>query len=155
MEQINKSLISVIVPIFKVESYLGKCIDSILSQTYKNIEIILVDDGSPDSCPQICDLYSEKDNRIKVIHKNNGGLSDARNAGLIVSKGEYVCFVDGDDFVETEYVERLYTAIKKCNADLAICGFKYVDEKYNGLWRGESPINNEILDRDSFFSKII
>ena len=91
-------LISFIIPDFNVEKYLQKCVDSILSQTYQNIEVILVDDGSPDKCPQICDEYTVKDGRVKVIHKSNGGLSDARNAGLLFSNGEYVVFLDGDDF---------------------------------------------------------
>ena len=87
-------LISVIVPIYNVEKYLHQCLKSIINQTYKNLEIILVDDGSPDSCPKICDEYSKKDKRIKVIHKENGGLSSARNAGLDVAKGEYISFID-------------------------------------------------------------
>lgn len=91
-------LISFIIPVFNVEKYLQKCVDSILSQTYQNIEVILVDDGSPDKCPQICDEYTVKDGRVKVIHKSNGGLSDARNVGLLFSNGEYVVFLDGDDF---------------------------------------------------------
>ena len=93
-------LISVIVPIYNVEKYLARCVDSIVNQTYKNLEIILVDDGSPDSCPDICDVWKEKDDRIKVIHKKNGGLSDARNAGLDIAQGEYVAFVDSDDFID-------------------------------------------------------
>ena len=96
----DEPLISVIVPIYNVEKYLNRCIESIVNQTYKTLEIILVDDGSPDNCPQICDEWKEKDNRIKVIHKKNGGLSDARNAGLDIAQGEYIAFVDGDDFLE-------------------------------------------------------
>ena len=92
-------LISVIVPIYNVEKYLARCVDSIVNQTYKNLEIILVDDGSPDLCPQMCDDYAEKDSRIKVVHKKNGGLSDARNAGMAVSTGEYISFIDSDDYV--------------------------------------------------------
>ena len=89
---------SVIVPIYKVEKYLYECIDSVINQTFRNIEIILVDDGSPDGCPQICDAYAQKDNRITVIHKQNGGLSSARNAGLQAAKGDYVIFLDSDDY---------------------------------------------------------
>ena len=87
-----KSLVSVIVPIYKVEKYLNKCVDSIINQSYKNLEIILVDDGSPDKCGEICDKYAEKDSRVKVIHKENGGLSDARNAGIDIAKGDYLLF---------------------------------------------------------------
>lgn len=94
------TLISVIVPIYNVQQYLPECIDSILAQTYKNLEIILVDDGSPDSCPQICDDYAKRDDRIKVIHKPNGGLSDARNHGIRSATGEYLLFIDSDDFYD-------------------------------------------------------
>jgi len=90
-------LISVIVPIYKVEEYLDRCVRSIAEQTYTNLEIILVDDGSPDGCPAMCDRWAEKDSRIKVIHKENGGLSDARNAGLRIAMGEYISFIDSDD----------------------------------------------------------
>ena len=111
-------LISIIVPIYKVEPYLRRCLDSIVNQTYTNLEIILVDDGSPDACPQICDEYATKDNRIVVIHKNNGGLSDARNAGLNISKGDYISFVDSDDWIDKQYVETLLTLIKTENSDI-------------------------------------
>lgn len=113
-------LISIIVPVYKVEKYLNRCVDSIINQTYKNLEIILVDDGSPDNCPKICDEYAKKDNRIKVIHKENGGLSDARNYGLEIFKGKYVTFIDSDDYVEYNYVEILYNTLKKYNVKLSI-----------------------------------
>ena len=96
--------ISVIVPVYNVEKYLCQCVDSILGQTYRDLEVILVDDGSPDGCPRICDEYARKDGRVKVIHKKNGGLSDARNAGLEMAGGEYVIFVDSDDFWKDESV---------------------------------------------------
>ena len=104
-------MISVIVPIYNVEKYLARCVDSIVNQTYKNLEIILVDDGSPDRCPQMCDDYAEKDSRIKVIHKKNGGLSDARNAGMAVATGEYISFIDSDDWIETSMFELLLNNI--------------------------------------------
>ena len=100
--------ISIIVPVYKVEGYLKKCIESICNQTIKNIEIILVDDGSPDQCGEICDYYSKRDSRIKVIHKENGGLSDARNAGLEIAIGKYIGFVDSDDFVSSDMFELLF-----------------------------------------------
>ncbi len=100
-------MISIIIPIYKVEQYLDECVTSIINQTYKDLEIILVDDGSPDGCPQMCDKWAEKDNRIRVVHKKNGGLSSARNAGLKVAKGEYVGFVDSDDYVDTTMFEDL------------------------------------------------
>lgn len=113
-------LVSIIVPIYKVEPYLRRCLDSIVNQTYTNLEVILVDDGSPDNCPQICEEYAVKDSRIVVIHKENGGLSDARNAGLDICKGEYISFVDSDDWVNEEYIEKLISIITKESADIAI-----------------------------------
>lgn len=114
--------VSVIVPVYGVEKYLDRCVGSIVGQTLKDIEIILVDDGSKDNCPKMCDDWAKKDGRIKVIHKKNGGLGFARNSGLELSTGEYVGFVDSDDFVKEDMFERLYTAAKKENADLAMCG---------------------------------
>ena len=102
-----EELISVIVPIYKVEAYLERCIRSIVNQTYKNLEIILVDDGSPDSCPDICDVWKEKDDRIKVIHKKNGGLSDARNAGMQIMTGTYISYIDSDDWVANDMYEKM------------------------------------------------
>ena len=105
-------LISIIVPVYNTENYLYRCVDSVLDQTYKNIEVILVDDGSTDSSPQICDEYAKKDKRVVVVHKQNGGLSSARNAGLDIAKGEYIGFVDSDDFIEPYMYEDLISAIK-------------------------------------------
>ena len=113
-------LISVVIPIYKVEKYIFRCVDSVLNQTYKNLEIILVDDGSPDACPKICDEYAKKDARVIVIHKQNGGLSSARNAGIEIAKGEYITFIDSDDYVNDNYVETLYKAICEDGTDLAI-----------------------------------
>lgn len=116
----KRPLISVIVPVYKVEPYLRACVDSILAQTYTNLEIILVDDGSPDNCPAICDEYAEKDTRVHVIHKPNGGLSDARNAGMEVMSGEYLVFVDSDDILPENSVKVLYDLAAVNNADLVI-----------------------------------
>lgn len=121
-------VVSVIVPIYNVEQYLDKCVDSILNQTYKNIEVILVDDGSPDNCGRMCDNYSKKDSRIKVIHKGNGGLSDARNVGIDNANGKYICFVDSDDYIENRYIELLYKSIKENNVDIAQCGIKKISD---------------------------
>lgn len=115
-------LISIIVPVYKVEPYLRKCIDSILGQTYKNLEIILVDDGSPDSCGAICDEYAASDTRVRVIHKENGGLSSARNAGLNVASGKFIGFVDSDDWCALDMYEYLYNAMQESSADIVICG---------------------------------
>ena len=122
-------LISVIVPIYKVEKYLDKCVESIVGQTYRDIEIILVDDGSPDKCPEMCDEWAKKDERIKVIHKKNGGLSDARNAGLSIAKGEYISFVDSDDWISSCFLEIMYQVMQKEDADIVECGVTYVDEQ--------------------------
>lgn len=128
--------ISVIVPIYKVEDYLHRCVDSIINQTYANLEIILVDDGSPDNCPMICDEYAKKDSRIRVIHKKNGGLSDARNAGLDIATGEYIMFIDSDDFVDEEMMESMMKNMIDNKVDMVVCNIKYVYEdrevvKYN------------------------
>ena len=122
MEKVSKDLVSIVIPIYNVEKYLKKCLDTVLSQTYNNIEIILVDDGSPDSCGIICDEYANKDKRIKVIHKENGGLSDARNAGIDIAKGRYITFIDSDDYVSSDYVEYLFNTLKKYNSKISTCG---------------------------------
>nr|WP_205006131.1 glycosyltransferase family 2 protein [Sporolactobacillus spathodeae] len=124
----EKELISVIVPIYKVEKYLSKCVDSILNQTYENLEIILINDGSPDNCGKMIDEYLVKDNRIKTIHKKNGGLSDARNAGLDVCQGKYVTCIDSDDYIEPDYIHYLYDLLKENDAALSICTHRYVTE---------------------------
>lgn len=125
--------ISIIVPIYNVEKYLARCVDSIVNQTYKNLEIILVDDGSPDSCPQMCDDYAEKDSRIKVLHKKNGGLSDARNAGMAVATGEYISFIDSDDYVSDDFFECLLNVMNKENSDIAECSVVkfYEDNRFD------------------------
>lgn len=124
----KNDLISVIIPIYKVEKYLNKCIDSIIQQTYKNLEIILIDDGSPDNCGEICDNYALIDHRISVIHKVNGGLSDARNAGLEMANGDYIIFVDSDDWMEKDGIYILYDIAIKYNADLVIGGVEKIDD---------------------------
>ncbi len=116
-------MISIIVPIYKVEKYLNNCIESIINQSYKDIEIILVDDGSPDNCPAICDEYAARDNRIKVIHKENGGLMSARQAGLKACEGEYVGFVDSDDWIDRDMYINFADSIEKYHPDLAFCEF--------------------------------
>lgn len=122
-------LVSIIVPVYKVEQYLPRCIDSILAQTYTNFEVILVDDGSPDKCPQICDDYAKKDKRIKVIHKANAGVSEARNTGIDIAKGDFICFVDSDDYVTPSYLELLITKQEKTGADIV---FGRYFEEFNG-----------------------
>lgn len=120
----NLPLISVVVPVYNVEQWLERCVYSICSQSYQNLEIILVDDGSTDNSGNICDELSKIDNRIKVIHKQNGGLSDARNAGLAETRGEYISFIDSDDWIEKEFIERLLNAIQQNSCDIAGCKYR-------------------------------
>lgn len=126
-------LVSIIVPIYNVEKYLDRCIQSVLNQSYENLEIILVDDGSPDRSSEICDEYRKSDQRIIVVHKENGGLSDARNAGLILAKGKYIIFLDSDDYIEHTMVEDAVTVLEKNNSDIVIWGYyaDFVDEDEN------------------------
>ncbi|MBQ9936947.1 MAG: glycosyltransferase [Oscillospiraceae bacterium] len=119
-------LLSIVVPVYNVEQYLARCLDSILSQTLTDFEVIAVDDGSPDNCGKILDEYSQKDKRIKVIHKENGGVSSARNAALDLAQGEYIGFVDSDDYIEPNMYEYLVDSIKKSGCDIVICGYHEV-----------------------------
>ncbi|MDY6386224.1 MAG: glycosyltransferase [Fibrobacter sp.] len=124
----EQPLISVIVPVYKVEAYLDPCVESIVNQTYRNLEIILVDDGSPDRCPEMCDAWAAKDSRIKVVHKKNGGASDARNAGLDVFLGDYVTFIDADDLVASDMVEVLFKGCVDNGADVSMCALQNFSE---------------------------
>jgi len=126
-----RPFLSIIVPIYKTEQYLSQCIDSILNQTFKDFELILVDDGSPDKCPVICDNYAKKDKRIKVIHKQNGGLVSARKAGLAQATGQYIGFVDSDDWIKLDMYEKMCRVAKTSNADIAICRIILVYDDYN------------------------
>lgn len=119
-------LISVIVPIYNVEAYLDRCVSSIVNQQYRNLEIILVDDGSPDHCPSMCDRWAQTDRRIKVIHKENGGLSDARNAGMASATGELIGFVDSDDWISPDMYQLLYESMKTNDSDISACGVEMV-----------------------------
>lgn len=137
-------MISVIIPVYGVEAYLERCIKSVLSQTYKNLEIILVDDGSPDGCPRICDAWAQRDDRIRVIHKKNGGLSDARNAGISVASGEYIGFIDSDDWIHPQMYEKLYHIMLKEKGEIAACAF----QKVKGI--NEELMNEKRLDGQVF-----
>ena len=123
--------ISVIIPVYNVEKYINKCVDSIINQTYKNLEIILVDDGSTDNSGKICEEYKIIDHRIKVVHKENGGLSDARNKGIEIATGRYIGFVDSDDYIEKDMYSNLLNELKVNNADISVCKYKKVTEDYN------------------------
>ncbi len=120
--------ISIIVPVYKVEPYIRQCVESILAQTYTDFELILVDDGSPDNCGAICDEYAQKDSRVRVVHQQNGGLSAARNAGLDIAKGEYVTFIDSDDFVRGDYLKKMSSALIEAEADISICDMVPFDD---------------------------
>lgn len=126
-------LISVIIPVYKVEEYLDVCIESVVNQSYRNLQIILVDDGSPDNSGKICDQWAVKDSRIQVIHKHNGGLSDARNAGLAETAGEYISFIDSDDYVSPFMIEELWMALKSENADIVECNYQPFESEYPQL----------------------
>ena len=133
--------VSIIVPVYKVENYLELCVNSITNQTYSNLEIILVDDGSPDACPKICENLRERDKRIKVIHKENGGLSDARNCGLKYCTGEYVLYVDSDDLIESDLVEKLMSLIYSNHAEIAVSTFRFS----NGDDFSKLRLSNQVL----------
>lgn len=148
-------MISVIVPVYKVEKYLDQCISSIVNQTFQNLEIILVDDGSPDRCPQMCDEWAKRDGRIRVIHKENGGLSDARNAGLRVAAGAFVAFVDSDDDVDLQYIEALYRALNDAQADIAECGVLLTDEDGQVLRERSCEEESVCLDRIEALRRLI
>lgn len=134
-------LISVIIPIYKVESYLAKCVDSVRNQDYQNLEIILVDDGSPDNCPAMCDSFAKQDSRIHVIHKENGGLSDARNFGIEQAHGKYIIFVDSDDFLHKACISTLFNCCCKYEADLAIGNFR-------DFFEGEDVVETDLTQNN-------
>ena len=148
--------ISIIIPVYKVECYLEECMESLLKQSYHNLEIILIDDESPDKCPQICDFYMEKDDRVKVIHKKNGGLSSARNAGIAIAKGSYLAFIDGDDFVCKDYIETLICACEENDVKISACGYvEYYSDDKQIVHCGEKPyvITGEEAIKDIFTMK--
>lgn len=147
--------ISIIVPIYNVEKYLDECMQSLLNQTLKDIEIILVDDESPDNCPKMCDDFANKDTRVKVVHKKNGGLGFARNSGLDVATGEYVAFIDSDDFIDLNMMETLYHVAISEKADVVRCGLKfYSDNSFKErhdvitkqVFRGRNQVDDFLLD---------
>ncbi|MEE1035337.1 MAG: glycosyltransferase family 2 protein [Agathobacter sp.] len=133
--------ISVIVPVYNMENYLEKCLNSIVRQTYSDLEIIIIDDGSKDNSSIIYNKFKRQDSRILIIKKSNGGLSDARNFGIINSTGKYICFIDSDDYVEADYIEKMYNAIKKYNADICCCG-KIIEKKGKKIY---ANVNSEFL----------
>lgn len=156
MKEINQPVISIIVPVYGVEKYLEKCVESIRCQTYHNIEIILVDDGSPDKCGEICDNYQKIDIRIKVIHKQNGGLSDARNIAIPMAKGEYLTFIDSDDWVSPYYIEHLYKAVSVYQADIGTSWFENVYENKPLYIKPEKELKkNNCLTSEECLKKLL
>ena len=153
--------ISVIIPVYNVEAYIEKCLKSIMEQTYKNLEIILIDDGSTDNSGKICDEYAKKDTRINVIHRKNGGLSVARNDGIKIAKGEYICFVDSDDYVTENYCEVLYNTLKSNNADISAVSYKEIRDEgipvLDADEKDKTKFNNEciIYDNDEIIIQML
>ena len=146
--------ISVIVPVYKTEGLLDRCVESIVGQTYKNLEIILVDDGSPDNCPAMCDEWAEKDSRIRVIHKENGGVSSARNAALDIATGDYIGFVDSDDWIELEMYSSLIQKISESGKNIALCSY-YAVEISGERYECRCVVDKEVLDKDDYFRFIV
>lgn len=151
----NRELISVILPIYCVEKYLPICIEALINQTYKNLEIILVDDGSPDNCPIICDEYASKDSRIKVIHKENGGVSSARNAGLKKSNGKYIYFMDPDDLISNRFLECMYYTMIKEDCDIVVCNFTSDEEEFYNGTQQITCSNKETVDQTNLIQQIM
>lgn len=139
-------LISVIVPVYNVERYLRRCVDSILHQTYRNLEVLLVDDGSTDASGAICDEYAAQEERVTAVHQKNGGLSAARNAGLERAQGTYLCFVDSDDFLDSRMLETLCCDLQEKDADVAVVGFRTF-EREEGACPGRTHRTGAVYDR--------
>ncbi|MBQ6293284.1 MAG: glycosyltransferase family 2 protein [Lachnospiraceae bacterium] len=147
------SRISVIVPVYKVEAWLDICVKSLVNQTFRDLEIILVDDGSPDGCPQICDVWADRDERIRVIHQQNGGLSAARNSGIRAASGELIAVIDSDDWVDPDMLETMEKALAESGADIAVCGF--VHEYEDSDAQGEAVLPGEgVLSRKEALAKV-
>ena len=146
-------LISVVLPIYNIESYLDRCMEAVLNQTYSNLEILMVDDGSPDGCPQICDRYAEQDSRVRALHKENGGLSDARNYGIARARGEYITCIDPDDYVDPDYVEYLYRLIDKYETRMSIC--QHVTEYDNGSVKDHGSSGDELMDIETCLRRML
>ena len=154
----TKPKVSVVIPVYKVEKYLQRCLDSVINQTLKDIEIILIDDGSPDNCGRICDQYSEKDSRIKVIHKKNEGVSAARNDGIKAATGEYIGFVDSDDYIAENMFEVMYQQAYNYNADISMCEFVFTAEGTEPIFSSLSSDDYkgiQLLSKEDIFSLVV
>ena len=156
MKENKNPKISVVIPIYKVEKYLDKCVESVVNQTYKNLEIFLVDDGSPDNCPKMCDDWAKKDKRIKVIHKQNGGLSDARNFGIEKATGDYIMFVDSDDYLDEKICETLLNLNLKHNTDFAMCDAKVIYETpNNNISTPTQEITERVFEKEQIIPLLV
>ena len=153
-EQKKSPEISIIVPVYQVEKYLNECIDSILAQTFTDFELILVDDGSLDNCPALCDAAAEKDSRVRVIHQQNKGLSGARNAGIDIARGNWISFIDSDDIVDKNFCEKLYRAAMTSGAEIAACNVLFLEEDGSLSSYQECPLRDEVLSQDEAFHRI-
>lgn len=151
----NGPKISVIVPVYQVEKELDRCVKSLCAQTYRDFEVILVDDGSPDNCPALCDMYAQKYTWIHVLHKENGGLSDARNAGVRIAKGEYITFVDSDDWVSPRYLEALVNPILNKMADISVVGIQLINHEAYADKLSAEPITFTVSSAKDVFSKVL
>ena len=150
-------LVSIIVPVYDVLPYLAQCVDSILAQTYSNIEVILVDDGSPDGCGELCDAYEKRDSRVTVIHKSNGGVSSARNYGASLAQGEWVLFVDADDVVSPVYIETLLSAAVESGCPMAVVpgGLLFVDGEFPGIATSKSSLSYQRMAGDEYLTQVL
>lgn len=160
MRTCRADLITVIVAVYNIEDYVAKCIESVINQTYRTIEILVIDDGSTDKSGGICDAYAERDNRIKVFHGKNRGLSEARNQGIGYAKGDYLVFVDGDDWIHPQMIEMLYDVLKKNGSDIAACGFerkniRFAEQKYRSSQLSVRNITREEAVSDMYSANVV
>ena len=151
----NRPEISVIVPVYRVEKYLNDCIDSILAQTFADFELILVDDGSPDNCPALCDAAAARDSRIRVIHQKNRGLSGARNAGLDAAEGEWIAFVDSDDMLLPQALEKAHSTAEKTGADVVLYGFAFTDENGKVYEGWDTTQYDEVIPQQEIYNRLV
>ena len=149
----SSPLISVILPIYNIEAYLGRCMEAVLHQTYENLEILMVDDGSPDGCPAICDAYAQRDPRVRALHKENGGLSDARNYGIAHSTGEYIACIDPDDYVDLDYIGYLYGLIEKYGTKMSVC--QHLTEYDSGAVKDHGSEGDECLEIETCLRRML
>lgn len=147
--------ISIIVPIYKVEKYLNRCVQSLMHQTLQEIEIILINDESPDDCGKMCDEYAKQDKRIKVIHKKNEGLGLSRNVGINIAQGEYLAFIDSDDYIDKNAYEEMYNKAKTCNADICFCGVKFLDANQKERNKIVNPFTKDTFKREEVIEDVL